>query len=101
MAKVFTSIDSNGAEQTYEGFWKPYTKTQANPLVIAIVTWGTECDVWALDHDAPDTWLKGCEELQRYYRSEKSVNEIRIAVYDRRLILESDGEQTTYPATQS
>lgn len=98
MAKIFTCVDGNGAEQTYEGFWKPYVRTQANPPVIAIVTWGPEVEIWALDHNAPDTWLKACEELQRYYRAEHSCDEIRIAVYDRRLILESDGEQTTYPA---
>lgn len=89
-ATIFTCIDGEGKKQTYEGFRKPYVKTLAHPQVLAVVALDGCVELWALDHETPDAWQHACEELERYYRSEHGVEAVRIAVFDRRLILESE-----------
>lgn len=89
MVKIFTCMDG-GKKQSYEGFSKPFVKTMSFPQVLAIVTWAGGVDQWALDHHTDDAWFDACDELERYYRTEHGEGDIRIAVFDRRLILESD-----------
>lgn len=79
---VVYTADMDGKTQTYEGFSKPYIKTNSTPKVLIVATGHGEVDLWRADPNTPLAHV--LEELRRMYRADGHKDEdTDIRVYHR------------------
>lgn len=95
MAKrfTFTVIDGKGV-QTFTGFLKPFTSTQAYPPTLAVALSEGEPEMWLLEGTTDESMKEGLSELGRYYR-QAGFEKVRIAVYCRHRIVDGYGDKET------